>query len=98
MLGQRLAVILGGVLMCFSGALFAAPDTEAPGADSQSWGDPEEREEAPEGWTWFGMGYESRAWSAAGSRAQAADTQSEADSGGQRHSGGNGRHRRHGKN
>ena len=91
MLGQRTAVLLGGILMCFGGTSFAGPETEGPRADSQAWGDPEEREETTEGWTWFGMGYESRSRSVIGSQAQAADGQGEAGSGGRGRSGKNGR-------
>lgn len=91
MRGQRLSALLGGVLVCFSGALLAGPETERPQTDGQVWGDPEEREEAEEGWTWFGMGYESRSRAEARSQAQAAGRQGEAGDGSQGRRGGSGR-------
>ena len=81
MRGHRLSALVGGVLVCFSGALFAGPETGRPQADGQVWGDPEEREEAEEGWTWFGMGYESRGRAESRSQAQAADRQGKAGGG-----------------
>lgn len=39
----------------------AGTDTDpAQGAQAEVWGDPEESGPASSGWTWFGMGYESR--------------------------------------
>ena len=91
MCGQKLSALLGGVLVCFSGALLAGPETERPQTDSQVWGDPEEREEAEQGWTWFGMGYESRSRAESRPQAQAAGSKGEAGSGLQGRSGGRGK-------
>ena len=79
--GQRLTVLLGGILVCLSGTSFAGPETVLP-EHSQVWGDPEESEEAAEGWTWFGMGYENRIRSKDSAASQAADRQGEANLGG----------------
>ena len=84
--GQRLMVLLGGVLVCFSGSSFAGPEKELP-RDNQVWGDPEELEEAAEGWTWFGMGYENRVRLENRSESQTPDRQGQADGGGRGRSG-----------
>ena len=91
MRGRILSVLLSGSLLCFGGTLSAGTDTESPRVDNQAWGDPEERAEAAEGWTWFGMGYENRVRSVDRSQSQAADHQGEAGSGGQGRPGRGGR-------
>ncbi len=95
--GQRSTVLLGGILVCLSGTSFAGPETVLP-EHSQVWGDPEESEEAAEGWTWFGMGYENRIRSEDRSIGQAVDLQGEADGGSRGEGRGGGRHGRSGRN
>jgi len=61
MLSRRCVVLFAGGLLCLNGALFAEPEAERERVSKQVWGDPEDNEEAEQGWTWFGMGYENRA-------------------------------------
>lgn len=63
-----LATMLFGGLLCPIAAISAEPlaDTNPPAAEpAKSWGDPEDSEPGERGWTWFGMGYESRTNNAA---------------------------------
>jgi hypothetical protein len=58
-------------LLCLGGSVLSEPmadrDEPAGGRGSdQVWGDPEDREQANRGWTWFGMGYERRTRTSAG--------------------------------
>ena len=53
------------VLAYASGAIADEPKMERSTATTtsgsvESWGDPEDNEERPKTWTWFGMGYERR--------------------------------------
>jgi hypothetical protein len=58
-----IGVLVGGLLSvtAVQADPFAGTDTEpAQGPQAEVWGDPEESGPASSGWTWFGMGYESR--------------------------------------
>lgn len=66
MIRKRRVAYLAGMLLALSGGIQAQPaggqGDPFPGPEKpQVWGDPEEEgPDAKRGWTWFGMGYESR--------------------------------------
>ena len=59
---HRLWILFTGILLVWSGLVFAQPALGAGRAEADVWGDPEDEEvESNRTWTWFGMGYENRA-------------------------------------
>jgi len=94
---HRLWILFTGILLVWSGLVFAQPAPGAGHGEADVWGDPEDEEvESNRTWTWFGMGYENRAQTsvrpvdAASDAARATGSSPGSSNGGRQGSAGNG--------